>query len=96
MTVVGIYREDRGLRQLVGGEITDVTSGRHWTEWTPLCTFNGDRFDLPILERQVRLDLAEAVRDRWISCGNAAGSGLKGGLKQLGGAFRDRPAAPGA
>ena len=25
VTVVGIYREDRGLRQLVGGEITDVT-----------------------------------------------------------------------
>ena len=24
VTVVGIYREDRGFRQLVGGQITDV------------------------------------------------------------------------
>ncbi|RPI03972.1 MAG: exonuclease, partial [Zetaproteobacteria bacterium] len=57
VTVVGIYREDRGLCQLVGGEITDVTVWEALEGVDTLCTFNGDRFDLPILERQVRVDL---------------------------------------
>ena len=82
VTVVGIFREDRGLRQLVGGEITDVTLWETLDGVDTLCTFNGDRFDLPILERQVRLDLRKRFRslDLWRECRRA---GLKGGLKQL-------------
>ena len=82
VTVVGIYREDRGLRQLVGGEITDVTVWEALEGVETLCTFNGDRFDLPILERQVRLDL----RKRFASLDLLQESrrvGLKGGLKRL-------------
>jgi len=82
VTVVGIFREDRGLRQLVGGEITDVTLWETLDGVDTLCTFNGDRFDLPILERQVRLDLRKRFRslDLLRECRRA---GLKGGLKQL-------------
>ena len=47
-----------------------------------ICTFNGDRFDLPILERQLRVDLRTAYRslDLLTACRRAR---LKGGLKQL-------------
>jgi uncharacterized protein len=82
VTVVGIFREDRGLRQLVGGEISDVTLWETLEGVDTICTFNGDRFDLPILERQMRVDLRHRFRSldllrecrRW---------GLKGGLKQM-------------
>ena len=82
VTVVGVFREDRGLRQLVGGEITDVTLWETLDGVDTLCTFNGDRFDLPILERQVRVDLRKRFRslDLLRECRRA---GLKGGLKQL-------------
>ncbi len=47
-----------------------------------ICTFNGDRFDLPILERQLRVDLRTAYQslDLLSACRRAR---LKGGLKQL-------------
>ena len=82
VTVVGIFREDRGLRQLVGGEITDVTLWETLDGVDTICTFNGDRFDLPILERQVRVDLRQRFQslDLLRECRRA---GLKGGLKQL-------------
>jgi uncharacterized protein len=82
VTVVGIYREDRGLCQLVGGEITDVNVWEALDGVDTLCTFNGDRFDLPILERQVRVDLRGrfASLDLLRECRRA---GLKGGLKRM-------------
>lgn len=82
VTVVGIFREDAGLRQLVGGEITDVALWSALEGVDTLCTFNGDRFDLPILERQLRLDL----RGRFTSLDllrECRRCGLKGGLKKL-------------
>lgn len=82
VTVVGIYREDRGFRQLVGGEITDVAVWGALEGVETLCTYNGDRFDLPILERQCRLDLRSRFRslDLLRECRRA---GLKGGLKRM-------------
>jgi len=82
VTVVGIYREDRGLVQLVGGEITDVRVWEALDGAETLCTFNGERFDLPILERQVRLDLRAQFRslDLLHECRRR---GIKGGLKRL-------------
>jgi hypothetical protein len=82
VTVVGIYREDRGFRQLVGGEITDVAVWQALEGVDTLCTYNGDRFDLPILERQTRLDL----RSRFLSLDllrECRRVGLKGGLKRM-------------
>ena len=82
VTVVGIYREDRGLRQLVGGEITDLSLWEALEGVDTLCTFNGDRFDLPILERRLRVDLRSQIvsLDLLRECRRA---GLKGGLKRL-------------
>lgn len=82
VTVVGIYREDRGLRQLVGGEITDLSVWEALEGVDTLCTYNGDRFDLPILERQTRLDLRSRFRslDLLRECRRA---GLRGGLKRM-------------
>ena len=82
VTVVGIYREDRGFRQLVGGEITDVAVWQALEGVDTLCTYNGDRFDLPILERQTRLDLRSRFRslDLLRECRRV---GLKGGLKRM-------------
>jgi uncharacterized protein YprB with RNaseH-like and TPR domain len=82
VTVVGIYREDRGFRQLVGGEITDVAVWEALDGVETICTYNGDRFDLPVLERQTRLDLRSQFQslDLHRECRRA---GLKGGLKRL-------------
>jgi uncharacterized protein len=82
VTVVGIYREDRGLRQLVGGEISDVAVWEALEGVETICTFNGDRFDLPLLERQTQLDLRGGFRslDLLRECRRV---GIKGGLKKL-------------
>jgi len=82
VTVLGIYWEDRGFVQLVGGAITDVSVWEALEGVDALCTFNGDRFDLPILERQVRLDLRSrfASLDLLRECRRR---GMKGGLKRL-------------
>jgi uncharacterized protein len=82
VTVVGVYREDRGLLQLVGGEITDVAVWKALEGVETVCTFNGDRFDLPLLERQTRLDLRSQFRslDLLRECRRV---GLKGGLKRM-------------
>ena len=82
VTVVGIYREDRGMLQLVGGEITDMKVWEALDGVETLCTFNGDRFDLPLLERQTRLDLRSRFRslDLLRECRRV---GLKGGLKRM-------------
>ncbi len=82
VTILGIYREDRGFRQLVGGEITDVAVWEALEGVTTLCTFNGDSFDLPILERQTRLEIRTRFQslDLLRECRRA---GLKGGLKRM-------------
>lgn len=82
VTVVGVYREDRGLLQLVGGEITDEAVWKALDGVETVCTFNGDRFDLPLLERQTRLDLRSQFRslDLLRECRRV---GLKGGLKRM-------------
>jgi uncharacterized protein len=82
VTVVGVYREDRGFAQLVGGRITDLSVWEALEGVDTICSFNGDRFDLPILERQMRLDLRSQFKslDLLTACRRA---GLKGGLKRL-------------
>jgi hypothetical protein len=82
VTVVGIYREDRGLRQLVGGAITDVSVWEALEGVETICTFNGDRFDLPILERATRLELRGRFRslDLLRECRR---HGIRGGLKAV-------------
>ena len=82
VTVVGVYREDRGFRQLVGGEITDVAVWEALEGVDTLCTYNGERFDLPILERETRLDLRSHFCSLDLLC-ECRRVGLKGGLKRM-------------
>jgi uncharacterized protein YprB with RNaseH-like and TPR domain len=82
ITVIGVYIPERGTRQLVGGEISDVTTAGLVENATRLYTFNGDRFDLPVIHRQLRVDLREIVptHDLMYDCWAKS---LYGGLKAV-------------
>ncbi len=81
VTVVGLLRCDRGLVQLVGDAVpagVDELLARVDT----VCTFNGERFDLPVLQRAFGLDLLVAYRslDLSVECRRL---GVRGGLKAV-------------
>jgi hypothetical protein len=80
--VVGVYVPGRGTRQLVDGEITDVAVARLVQGTRRLYTFNGERFDLPLIERHLRLDLRQIApsHDLLHDCRSL---GLRGGLKVI-------------
>ena len=80
--VVGVYVPERGTRQLVDGEISDVAVADLVEGATRLYTFNGDCFDLPLIQRRLRLDLRQIVptHDLLFDCRRKA---LRGGLKAI-------------
>ena len=82
ITIIGIYAADRGMIQLVGGDVTDVGLVRSLDGVETLCTYNGDRFDLPVIRRRLGVDLREVCRphDLMRDCWRV---GLKGGLKRV-------------
>jgi hypothetical protein len=57
ITVVGLYRKDRGLKQLVGNRITPEAITDFLDGTTCLLTYNGHRFDLPVIKDALGLDL---------------------------------------
>ncbi len=82
ITVVGIHRPDQGTRQwthpaLHAREIREFLSGID-----VLFTYNGARFDLPIIHTQLRADLAKEFfhRDLMHDCW---ARNLYGGLKKV-------------
>ncbi|MBI2902170.1 MAG: ribonuclease H-like domain-containing protein [Candidatus Methylomirabilis oxyfera] len=82
ITVVGCHIADRGLIQLVGGKVTDVSVWRALEGVETICTYNGSRFDLPVIRRRLGLDLAKEFRshDLMYDCWR---HGLFGGLKRV-------------
>ena len=82
ITVLGLYADDRGCIQLVGPEVTDVNLYRVLEGLRTLCTYNGSRFDLPVIRRRLRADLAAEFEscDLMLECWRV---GLKGGLKRV-------------
>lgn len=83
LTVVGIYRSDSEcFRQIVGRLITaesllDLLEGCY-----AICTYNGSRFDIPVIRSCLGIDLA----DLFESCDLMYGcwrNGLYGGLKAV-------------
>ena len=82
ITIIGIYGADRGIIQLVGGEVTDVGLVRALEGVETLCTYNGDRFDLPVIRQRLGVDLWQVCRphDLMRDCWRV---GLKGGLKRV-------------
>ncbi|MEF3273761.1 MAG: ribonuclease H-like domain-containing protein [Chloroflexus sp.] len=82
ISVLGIYRHDFGSIQLVNGGICDITLYDALTDVTTIVTFNGSSFDLPVIKRQLRVDLRAqfAHRDLLHECRRR---GLRGGLKAV-------------
>jgi uncharacterized protein YprB with RNaseH-like and TPR domain len=80
ITVVGIYRPDREIVQLVGDEITHVSLMDTLASAGVIVTYNGNRFDLPVIKRRVGVDL----RAHFSSCDlmyDCWRQGFYGGLK---------------
>ena len=80
ITVVGIYLPELEIIQLVGDEITYASVTEALSSATAIVTYNGNRFDLPVIKRKIGLDL----RARFASCDlmyECWRRGLYGGLK---------------
>lgn len=82
LTVFGLLRLDRGLLQLVGDAVTKESVAQALDRIDTICTFNGERFDLPVLDRALGLDLLAGYRslDLFVEC---ARLGVRGGLKAI-------------
>ncbi len=82
ITVIGLHAEDRGLIQLVGGMVSDIALWRALEGVETICTYNGSRFDLPVIRRRLGLDLTQEYRshDLMFDCWR---HGLFGGLKRV-------------
>ena len=82
LTVIGVYRPQRGTLQLIRPEISPVNLLDALGETVGLKTYNGARFDLPVIRRQLGLDLGSLYEheDLMFRCWR---HGLKGGLKAV-------------
>ena len=80
ISVIGIYRPDRGTIQLVGAGVTDLNLYAALDAVTTIVTFNGSGFDLPVIRKRLFADLRSefAHRDLLYVCRK---QGLRGGLK---------------
>jgi len=82
ITIVGIYREDKGTLQLVGRDVTSEAILAFLEGASLLLTYNGHRFDLPVIKDALGLDLRTLFpcRDLMHDCWRRK---LKGGLKKV-------------
>ncbi len=82
ITVVGVYADDRGFIQRVGGGVTDFAVWRILEGVRVICTYNGHRFDLPVIHRRLGLDLRSCFtcHDLMYDCWRR---NLYGGLKRV-------------
>ncbi len=79
ISVIGIYRPDRGTTQLVGGGVNDVNLYATLEGITTIVTFNGSSFDLPVIHKRLYADLKHES-DLLYICRRR---GLRGGLKAI-------------
>jgi uncharacterized protein YprB with RNaseH-like and TPR domain len=80
ITVVGIYLPDLEIIQLIGDEITHTSLMDALSSAGTIVTYNGNRFDFPVIKRRVGLDL----RSHFLSCDlmyDCWRQGFYGGLK---------------
>jgi uncharacterized protein len=82
ITVVGVFRPGVGSRQWVAPELSGPELREFLRGIEVLYTYNGARFDLPVIKDQLRVDLAgefehrDLMYDCWARC-------LFGGLKKV-------------
>ncbi|MDV2494687.1 MAG: ribonuclease H-like domain-containing protein [bacterium] len=82
LTVVGLWRPHGGLSQWVSPDIDSVELLEALSGAQALYTYNGHRFDLPVIHRRLGLNLRRlfASRDLMYDCWRR---GLYGGLKAV-------------
>lgn len=82
ITILGIYRGDGTIIQLVGGEITRSNLLTSLGGTTTIYTYNGSRFDLPIIKEKLSIDLDDffVTYDLMYDCWE---KNLYGGLKKV-------------
>ena len=82
ISVIGIYRHDRGTIQLVGGGVRDMALYQALDGVQTLVTFNGTCFDLPVIRRRLYADRKSDFEhcDLLYVCRR---KGLRGGLKKV-------------
>ncbi|MCJ7645934.1 ribonuclease H-like domain-containing protein [bacterium] len=82
ITVLGVYRGDGAIIQLVGREITRSNLLKSLTGITTIYTYNGSRFDLPVIKEKLGIDLDDyfATYDLMYDCWER---NLYGGLKKV-------------
>ncbi len=82
ITIVGVYVPQRGTIQLIGEEVTPYFVERILEGAENIYTYNGSRFDLPVIQENLELDLATKFSccDLMYECWRR---GLYGGLKKV-------------
>ena len=83
LTIVGMYRPDRqAFLQLVGSGISAASILEFLEGSKTISTYNGRRFDLPMIERNLGLNLSRefAIQDLMYDCWRR---NLYGGLKAV-------------
>jgi len=82
ITIVGIFCPPDRLVQLVGDEVNWTNLWNALDGVTTILTYNGSRFDLPVIKRAVNLDLRKyfTCRDLMHDCWQ---KNLYGGLKRV-------------
>ena len=82
ITIIGIYHENDSLIQLVGNDITNSSLMSNLNKTTTIVTYNGNRFDLPVIKNRLGTDLKEHFRslDLMYECWR---QNLYGGLKKV-------------
>jgi len=82
ITVVGIFCPPERMIQLVGDEVNWTNLWNALDGVTTILTYNGARFDLPVIKRVIKLDLNKyfECRDLMYDCWE---KDLYGGLKRV-------------
>lgn len=82
ITVIGIYDEDDSLIQLVGDDVTSDNLMKSLDKTTTVVTYNGSRFDLPVIKNRLGTDLNKHFLslDLMYECWR---QNLYGGLKKV-------------
>ncbi len=82
ITVIGIYDEDDSLIQLVGDDVTSDNVMKSLDKTTTVVTYNGSRFDLPVIKNRLGTDLNKHFLslDLMYECWR---QNLYGGLKKV-------------
>ena len=82
ITVIGFYSTDRGLRQLVGDQITPNRLRRQLPKNGRLFTYNGHSFDFTCIRKELNMDFRD-LYDSWDLRWVCQRQGICGGQKTI-------------